>query len=189
MEIFATRVLGFGIIHDLTCRPRSSLRRANPPIAFCEGQCDRAVSPPTTGAVYIILHFFFVLSLLKPLRTAALVAAVKTSLTPSCVRAEHSRYAVAPIFLRISSPCNRLIDDRYTKRVGKANLWLCDPLWSLSDLIYLGTNFFLRFRAYILLAADKNDRKTLTEVQDLRNPLLRRVSVFDFPRDGLQNLG
>ena len=52
--------------------------------------------------VYRIKHFFF---LLPPFRVsrAARVACSNTSLTPSFVLAEHSRYLVAPIFLRTSS--------------------------------------------------------------------------------------
>ena len=55
--------------------------------------------------VYRIKHFFF---LLPPFRVsrAARVACSNTSLTPSFVLAEHSRYLVAPIFLRTSSAWN-----------------------------------------------------------------------------------
>lgn len=51
-------------------------------------------------AIYRMSHFFF--SFLRVSR-AARVACSKTSLTPSFVLAEHSRYLSAPIFLRTSS--------------------------------------------------------------------------------------
>lgn len=71
---------------------------------------------------------------------AALVAVTKTSCTPWFVRAEHSRYAVAPIFLQISSPCNTLVDDLYAERVGKTNLFFFDRHLSLS--LHLWVDFW-----------------------------------------------
>jgi hypothetical protein len=55
--------------------------------------------------VYRIKHFFLPLPDFR-VRRAARVACSKTSLTPSFVLAEHSRYLVAPIFLRTSSACD-----------------------------------------------------------------------------------
>jgi hypothetical protein len=56
--------------------------------------------------VYRIKHFFFDLPPFRVSR-AARVACSNTSLTPSFVLAEHSRYLVAPIFLRTSSAWDR----------------------------------------------------------------------------------
>lgn len=56
--------------------------------------------------VYRIKHFFFDLPPFRVSR-AARVACSNTSLTPSFVLAEHSRYLVAPIFLRTSSAWER----------------------------------------------------------------------------------
>lgn len=53
------------------------------------------------GVVYKIMQRVFFL--LFRVRRAARVACSNTSLTPSLVLAEHSRYFCAPIFLRTSS--------------------------------------------------------------------------------------
>ena len=71
-------------------------------------QCDDLLIMTDVGygVVYRIEHFFF--SFFR-VSSAARVACSKTSLTPSFVLAEHSRYFWAPIFLRTSSACSEKI--------------------------------------------------------------------------------
>ena len=131
--------------------------------------------------VYRIKHFFF---LLPPFRVsrAARVACSNTSLTPSFVLAEHSRYLVAPIFLRTSSAWDR-------ESVFRSCLLaaLCCVLIRDCDAYLFRGNGLLRCLvqllngllvvSQILLAANEDDGQAGAEVQDLGNPLEKNDSV------------
>jgi hypothetical protein len=62
---------------------------------------ERRRGEGSLGGIYMIVHFF-----LPPVRRrrAARVACSKTSLTPSFILAEHSRYFTAPILRATASP-------------------------------------------------------------------------------------
>jgi len=96
-RISATQAPGLDIIHE--SRKRNKAQQHLPPFRepnLPESRmCVRGGLPQRLGVVYRIKHLLLVLPPRPPLvifSRAARVAASKTSLTPSLVRAEHSRY-------------------------------------------------------------------------------------------------
>lgn len=120
--------------------------------------------------VYKIMHFFFSFFLVSK---AARVACSNTSLTPSLVLAEHSRYFWAPIFLRTSSACGSrvsvLVFHRWLRIVLLDHSYLLGCHRLLRCLVQLLNSLLVV--SQVLLAADENDGEARTEVQDFRDPL------------------
>lgn len=116
------------------------------------------------------MHFFF--SFFR-VRSAARVACSNTSRTPSFVLAEHSRYLMAPIFLRTSSACSLhgLVSRNFAHRQVPLVTWtyLLRRHRLLRGLVQLLNRLLVI--PQILLAAHKDDRQALAEVQHLRDPL------------------
>ena len=108
-----------------------------------------------------MVHLRFLWSLRPVLDSrAARVACSKTSRTPSLVLAEHSRYLVAPIFLRTSSPC----DDCQLCYVAAAKgcAYLVRSYRLLGGLMELLKRLLVV--AQVLLAPNKDDGQAWAEV-------------------------
>jgi hypothetical protein len=112
----------------------------------------------------MMTHFFFFWSF--RVVKAARVACSNTSLTPSFVFAEHSRYFWAPIFLRTSSACCVLVA---TGRRPRRKTHLLRSHWLLRGLVELFNSLLVE--AQILLAAHEDDGQALAEVKHFGNPL------------------
>jgi hypothetical protein len=149
-----------GLHADLVCSIKGGCRVTR--TRMMDGWCK---------IVYRIKHFFFSFFLVS---SAARVACSKTSRTPSLVLAEHSRYFMAPIFLRTSSACvrdfvsfNCLVFVGSAAIAASAYLLRCHRL--LRSLVQLLD--CLLVKSQILLAADEDDGQALAEVQNFRDPL------------------
>jgi hypothetical protein len=117
---------------------------------------------------------------------AARVACSNTSLTPSLVLAEHSRYLVAPIFLRTSSACDC---GQYVALVALVHFFGCTVFIDCAYL-FRGNGLLRRLVqllnsllvvSQILLTADKDDGQAGAEVENLGDPLEKNSLVSRCP--------
>ena len=121
---------------------------------------------------YRIRHFLRLLLLSFLEVRAARVACSKTSRTPSLVLAEHSMYSLAPIFSLTCLACVLCKSGSCSIQRVKTHLLLGDG--SLRGLVKFLDSLLVV--SEILLTSNEDDRKTLAEMQDLGDPLLKNKS-------------